>query len=176
MTAKQGDLDSLCGVYSVVNAFSILLNLDKKGRESLFKHLIAVLEDEERTVGAITGGTTKWEIELLVLAAIDYSMIIHNKKVGLLHLFKSGKGVTIETFWTKLEAFFKTHETCSVIVGMVGRYDHWTCVKKMTPKTMIVDDSVGVRHIRKSKCKMDKNYVENLFNFTATQTWGLYLI
>lgn len=176
MSIKQGDLDNLCGVYSVVNAFNNLLPIDKKQREALFNHLIMVLEDEQRIAGAITGGTTKWEIDLMVKSAIDYAKIIHNKDVGLCYPFKSGKRVGLETYWTGLENFFKAHDKCAAIVGMIGLYDHWSCAKKITKKTMIVDDSVGVRHIRKTKAKMDQNYSEMYFNFTATQTWGLYLI
>jgi hypothetical protein len=176
MSIKQGDLDSLCGVYSIVNAFNNLCHLDKKEREDLFKHLIIALEEEKRIAGAIYGGTTKWEIELLIKTAVQYAKEKHNKVVGVVHLFKSGRRVGLETYWSGLKSFFNDYEKCVAIVGMVGILDHWACAKKITSKTMIMDDSVGVKYIRKSKSKMDQNYNENYYNFTATQTWGLYLL
>lgn len=176
MSIKQGDLDSLCGVYAVVNAFNNLCYLDKIEREALFKHLIMVLEEEKRIAGAIVGGTTKWEIDLLVKSAIEYTKQKHDKEVVLVYPFKSGKRVGLETYWNGLIDFFDDYERCTAIVGMVGKLDHWACAKKITKKTMIMDDSVGVKYIRKTKSKMDQNYSSQYYNFTATQTWGLYIL
>ena len=43
---RQGDLDGLCGVYSVVNAVRVLCpELDQEGAEWLFAHLLQSLNE-----------------------------------------------------------------------------------------------------------------------------------
>ena len=71
---RQGDLDGLCGVYSVVNAVRILCpELDQDGAEWLFAHLLQSLSDADVDLSiAVTGGIGRVELARLVRAAIDF--------------------------------------------------------------------------------------------------------
>ena len=45
-------------------------------------------------------------------------------------------------YWQTVQAHITQHGAGSIIIGVTGGYDHWTCVRRITDKTMLLADSV----------------------------------
>ena len=69
---RQGDLDGLCGVYSVVNALrAVAPELDDKLSARLFRHLVRCLRGRSREpLAVITGG-------------IEYTVLVHLLRIAM---------------------------------------------------------------------------------------------
>jgi hypothetical protein len=172
---RQGHHDSLCGVYSIINALNAVYKLSGEDRERLFKYLIKRLEKDQYVTKAIIGGTYKKHIDNMLVAAIDYLHRRHAVKIAVKRLFKRKTRIGVDRYWQTLTSFLESSKRRAVIIGICGRDDHWTCVRAMKNLAMKLIDSSGERYLRKRSCRIGKPYTQKYYHLILNEAWGLSL-
>ena len=154
---RQGDLDGLCGVYSIVNAVRILCpELDQDGAEWLFAHLLQSLSDADVDLSiAVTGGIGRVELARLVRAAIAYIDEEVEIKLTVKRLPKALRLTSnLGALWKAFEAALSP--TCVAIIGIAGIHSHWTIAAKVTAKQVRLYDSDRITVLRRGLCTVGK--------------------
>ncbi len=67
---EQGALDSLCGIYSIVNAMRVIRGLSNEESQELFTHIIRYLEDNRNLAVTLAQG-----ISITVMGSIFKDII-----------------------------------------------------------------------------------------------------
>ena len=149
----QGNLDGLCGVYAVVNA---VRNISPKrlngGQEKeLFRQLIGMLGNESRLEDAICNGMTVQPLGRLIDAASLFLQATHGTRLGR-HLAFRKAPEGLQQFWDAIVEHLDKHGAGSVLLGLGGKHDHWTCVGTMSENSITLIDSDGIRRIHRKNC------------------------
>ena len=153
MHGRQGDLDGLCGVYSVVNAVRILCpELDQEGAEWLFAHLMQSLDDLGVDLSiAVASGIGRVELGRLIRAAIAYIDEELEIRLTVKRLPKALRLTTnLGTLWQAFEASLSPE--CVAIIGIAGIHSHWTIAALITPKQVRLYDSGRIAVLRRGLC------------------------
>ena len=154
---RQGDLDGLCGVYSIVNAVRALCpELDQEGAEWLFAHLLQSLCDADVDLSiAVTGGIGRVELARLVRAAIAYIDEELEIKLTVKRLPKALRLTSnLGELWQAFEASLSPK--CVAIIGIAGIHSHWTIAAKVTAKQVRLYDSGRITVLRRGLCTVGK--------------------
>jgi hypothetical protein len=142
---QQGDLDSLCGVYSLVNANRIVNKPNEDETQELFDKTILYLSKKRKLKETIVGGV--WHKDMLQMM----KDIIGDKFNWKLF----GNGFSNLSEWWKLsQDFLASNSRSTIILSVGGEKNHLTVISSMTNKTMILFDSAQIRTIRKSACRL----------------------
>ena len=141
----QGQLDSACGIYSLVNASKIVNNLSVVETQMLFDETVRFLSKKRKLAETIIGGVRHKDM-LQMMRGI----------VGDRFQWKtSGYGFqNISIWWDFAETFLKENNRSAIIVSFGGAQDHLSVIQSMTDKTMVLFDSSQIRNIRKSSCRL----------------------
>lgn len=181
MAIRQGSLDCLCGIYSVINATEIVIGkfeVDKNRIKSkdqkrvLFNDLIGHLAKKNKLEMALTEGLTKIDtrgglLDIAIRSVKTYQKLIMKKQ----RAFDEDTETTLEQYWKKLTKHLMQDRT-AVIVVISGRLEHWTCVKRITPDTLILADSGGVTRIHRQKCTIGSEE-KGMYTLWPTRTYLL---
>jgi hypothetical protein len=148
---RQGDLDGLCGIYSVVNALRYLLRLNKKQSQELFKRLVAALvQHSPHPHRLLVEGILFKRLKQLAAAAQHFRLADRDLsfQVRVLRLRRGEQ--SLSHLWAALDQ--EVGPACVAIIGITGADDHWCVVYRVTPKTLRLLDSAGRSCIRRSRC------------------------
>ncbi len=148
---RQGDLDGLCGVYSIVNALGHVLQLRDEQCQQLFEKLIKALEQDcchlhkhllwgmsFRQLRRLVAAVSRCRLEGQKLAFTTRPLRLKRQQRTLSHL------------WTALDE--EVGPTCVAIIGLSGVDDHWCVIHNVTPKTLWLLDASGQTRIYRSRC------------------------
>jgi len=158
---RQGSIDHLCGVYSVLNATETVIGkyrVDRKRkkkssqRKTLFNDLIGHLAKNNLLKEALTTGIDDIDIGLIDVA-IESVRSYQNQKMRKRKVFETDD-VTLDEYWEQLTRHLSSPDS-AVIILLTGRIKHWTCVKAITPDAMILSDSTGMKKIARYHCTVD---------------------
>ena len=148
---RQGDLDRLCGVYSIVNALRYVLHLRDEQCQKLFGKLIKALErDCDHLHQPLLHGMYFAQLKRLTVFAIQGRIQGRNLKFETRTLRLKRHQRTLPHLWSALD-----HElgpACVALVGITGATDHWCVVYRVTPKALWLLDSSGQTRIYRSRC------------------------
>ena len=148
----QGRLDAYCGVYSMVNAVHYLCGpLSSEQASSLLIKLMEYLEPNQTAFKRLTNGTSFKEI----VRAVDHC-ITRQYPIKKTKPFSRNKGVSIDDVWREISNFLATHKGI-VILGMGGKHEHWSVVKKTTPTSLLLFDSVRLSRLSKLHCSTQES-------------------
>lgn len=148
----QGDLDSLCGLYAVINAVRKAAKDIQpiRGKDCiwLFNRLIAMLDKEKNTLRcAVTDGLTQRDLSR-VLAATNELVQKRFKATLSYH----------RPFWHKPNVGLKTlcrlvaaHEREPATAVLVGFSEHWSVIDSMTRSGLKLLDSSNYGRLRFDK-------------------------
>ena len=148
---QQGELDALCGVYSVVNAVRALCpEVDHDAASWLFDDLMQALPKVEANPAAtVAWGLGRRQIEHLIKKAIAYvgdeldiAMTMNRLPVDF------RRTSDLDALWTWLRR--QVSPACVAVLGLSGRHAHWTVAVQVTPSQIRLFDSsrMGVLHRR----------------------------
>ncbi|MFM2045037.1 MAG: hypothetical protein RLY86_3613 [Pseudomonadota bacterium] len=173
----QGNLDGLCGVYSVVNASLHLSRkrLTQDQTKDLFRRLCAQLGEEGRLEDTLFDGMTVRTLGRLIDTSSEF---LKEEGCGGIHrkvAFSSAPD-GLARFWDAIAAHIKEHGTGSVILGMGGKYDHWTCVGAISENRISLIDSDGLQRISRINCTIADERVGRHHALVPTQTYLLSAI
>lgn len=151
LISRQGQLDGLCGLYSVVNAIA-LMTRDQVRRPGIRKLLsnagIDQLAEEGYLADAFKHGmgfrqlcrlykAVAAELEALEGISVAYS-VAANRKMG------------IDAFIDRVTAHLAVHGPGSVILNVHGAIHHWTVVSAIDARRVHLADCYGFRFFKRT--------------------------
>ena len=150
---RQGDLDGLCGVYSIVNAARLLApRLSEKGTKQLFASLMQAVRRLDRGPKAIAhNGLERDQLGKLIEGMQAHMAKKYGVAIAARHVPPDlRRAWSIATLWRWLERALPNG--AAVILGLHGRHDHWTLAVAITPGQISLYDSDRLRVLRRSQC------------------------
>jgi hypothetical protein len=144
---QQGGLDSLCGLYSIVNAERIINHSSNEETQQLFNELILYLSKRRLLRKFLIGGI----IHTQMLAILD--KVVGKKRISDVNV--PWRGVTnpdLTTFWKSMQDFLDGTPGRAVILGINGYHDHWTVIESITSRSILLYDSALIKRLPRSAC------------------------
>jgi hypothetical protein len=149
---RQGRLDGLCGVYSLINALRLLCpKLDEDACERVFCALIRARQTAS-PLTVISGGVSRRKLLRLIdswqrFAAREFGVTLSVSRL-------KASEPTLRGIWRGLCRALDGQSVA--IVGLDGVERHWTVVHAATERTLRVADSSGLRVIFRSQCTVGR--------------------
>ncbi|TPK87050.1 hypothetical protein FJ936_06800 [Mesorhizobium sp. B2-4-13] len=149
---NQGDLDSLCGVYCVMNAVRFLYpELGLRKSIGLFQVLSESLTTNRVTAHETVGlGIEIPTVHALVKAAGKYLREV--LEVSIIAATLTSKIRRFDDLWTALGEGLGDNQVA--IIGLSGRHDHWTVAYRMTARTIRLFDSDSMKVLQRARCSL----------------------
>jgi hypothetical protein len=141
----QGYWDSLCGVYSLLNADQIVNNSTEEESQILFNSIVQYLAKKRQLKDVILDGTNHTLMQKMLDNAIGDRIPIR---------ITNRKNITSLKEWWNYSQEFISYSNRSIIISLGGKTSHYSVAKSMTDKVIQLADSNGRGIIRKSACKM----------------------
>jgi hypothetical protein len=144
---EQGDLDGLCGVYAVVNATRLAAQpyrrLSAADGEDLFAALLKELAAAGRLRGFVTGGLGARTLARLLRRASRWLRKQHGLTLEISRPFRKANTPEPEDCRRVLAEHLARPGTAAI----VGTAEHWTVVRAVTPRRLLLTDSNGRQHL-----------------------------
>ena len=144
---QQGGLDSLCGLYSVINAERIINHSSDDETQQLFDGLIHYLSRRRLLSKFLIGGIIHTEM-LVILKKVVGKKRISNVGVP----WRGLQNPDLTTFWKSMQNFLDGTPGRSIILGLQGYHDHWTVIEKITSRSILLYDSALIKRLPRSRC------------------------
>lgn len=158
---RQGDLDGLCGAYSVVNAARVVAGLDAEQSATLFETIVRYVGDARRVTAGIGRGLMD---DIL-------------RDIGSTYLpsrympFRNRAGVPLPVFWDTVSDFLAENPTRAAILCIDTPTAHWTTAVRLTDRRMQLVDSDGLNGLRRSRCTTGPATAARPFRIWPTHTY-----
>ena len=144
---QQGGLDSLCGLYSIINAERIVNRSTDDETQQLFNDLIHYLSRRGLLSKFLIDGIIHKEM-LVILNKVVGKKRIANMEVP----FRGVPNPDLTTFWKSMQAFLDGTPGRSIILGLQGYHDHWTVIEKITNRSILLYDSALIKRLPRISC------------------------
>lgn len=165
---RQGTLDGLCGVYSIVNGVKLMLGQSFDERR-LFSDLIMSLGSKAPKM-IVSGMHLCQYMELMRLT----KRLLADMEIGVhfRHAF-AARPATLQDYWNTLETHQASHGAGSVILGMDGVYNHWTCIERVEAHGLKLADSGTMNFVARDRCTIRRHSSARPHRLLPTQTFLL---
>lgn len=145
---RQGRLDGLCGVYSVINAINNLYVLNEERREKLFKVCIKYLDDNNILKQSILNGILVKHIKKMLDACGEFLQKNGYEELSYSPIITKDGNIT--SVWTAVDYWIHNDSKKHVIIVGIGRtHDHWSCIVEIKEKLVYFCDSSGLKQLKK---------------------------
>jgi hypothetical protein len=144
---QQGGLDSLCGLYSIINAERIVNRSTDEEAQQLFNDLIHHLSRRRLLSKFLIDGIIHKEM-LVILDKVVGKKRIANVEIP----FRGVPNPDLTTFWKAMQAFLDGTPGRSIVLGLQGYHDHWTVIEKITNRSILLYDSALIRRLPRASC------------------------
>jgi len=164
----QGFLDSMCGVYGIVNAEKIINHSSNERSQEIFNSIISYLSKKRKLKEVLIEG-----INHRIISNIMFDVIGDNIPFSL----TNKRFHNMREYWNFSKEHLEEKNNRAILLSIGGREDHITVVKGMTERSMQLFDSGaygGIRSIRKSSCKLAGTYDrDDRYILFPSQCWFL---
>ncbi len=144
---QQGGLDSLCGLYSIVNAERIINRSSDEDTQQLFDELIHYLSRRGLLTKFLIGGII--HTEMLVIL----NKVVGKKRISNVDIpFRGVPNPDLTTFWKSMQGFLDGTPGRAIVLGLQGYHDHWTVIEKITNRSILLYDSALIKRLPRSSC------------------------
>ncbi|MBI5297192.1 MAG: hypothetical protein HY869_17075 [Chloroflexi bacterium] len=144
---QQGGLDSLCGLYSIVNAERIINRSSDDETQVLFDDLVHFLSRRGLLSKFLLDGIIHREM-LLVL-----NKVIGKKRIQSVEIpWRGVPNPDLTNFWRSMQYFLDGTPRRAIILGLQGYHDHWTVIEKITNRSIFLYDSSLIKRLPRSYC------------------------
>lgn len=160
----QGYLDSLCGIYSIVNANKIVNNPSDFESQALFNKIIGYLDKKKILKEILLEGTNQTLMRKLIkgLCHSNFPLMITDRK-NFTHL---------DDWWVYSKEFIESGKNRAVILSLGGKLYHLSVIERMTDKMMYLkDSSYGWKTIKKSMCRLAGYPESDKYIIYPSQCW-----
>ena len=144
---QQGGLDSLCGLYSIINAERFINHSSDEETQQIFDDLVNFLARRKLLSKLLIGGIIHTEM-LMILDKVVGKQRIANVYVP----WRGVPNPDLTTFWKSIQFFLDGTPRRAVILGLDGYHDHWTVIESITNRTIILYDSALIKRLPRSSC------------------------
>lgn len=144
---QQGGLDSLCGLYSIINAERIINRSSDEESQQLFNDLIHYLSRRGLLTKFLIGGIIHKEM-LVILEKVVGKKRIANVQIP----WRGVPTPDLTTFWKSMQRFLDGTPGRSIILGLQGYHDHWTVIEKITNRSIFLYDSSLIKRLPRAQC------------------------
>ncbi len=146
---QQGNLDGLCGAYCIVNAVKYLCGpLSEKDSAKLFQEVLGFLDKRKFLVKRMTAGTELREMKGLLDQVVAKRYPIRRTKP-----FRKQSGLSLQEYWEGLQTFLD-QDGRLVLIGLGGHHDHWTLIRKVTSRSLVLYDSDRLQRLNRRHCTL----------------------
>jgi hypothetical protein len=157
---QQGSLDSLCGLYAVINAIRLAHRRYGGFRESwaraLFAELVGVSEFEWGLANLITEGCDEDQFRTLLSQGLKLARQLTRRQYS--QSFKAPSPVAVGRRGQLQElARLTTRSDTAVIVGIGGRIDHWSVLAQVSDARLVLYDSDRLSYLPLPRCSLAKS-------------------
>ena len=170
---RQGNLDSLCGVYAVINSVKAVahtrgFSLRRPECIVLFRRLCGVLADGGLLANALTDGTSIRTFQAMTRDA--HMWLVQARGLQLESRRAFGKSPeSLDLFWRKLSDHVDDEGPGSVLIRLSGRMEHWSCIRSISDSAIVLVDSDGVRMLRRKLCTIAEPDRRRIHQLIPTQ-------
>ena len=138
-------------MYSIINTLRITKNISINESEVLFLDLIECLQKKGKLFEAMTTGLFFRDMKDLMATEI---ITKYNLEVSF--PFVGKKNPALPDFWKSLYNHLNNDENKKIrtaaIIGIGGKYDHWTVVRSISGTSMSLEDSFQLKKINRKYC------------------------
>ncbi|WP_298331567.1 hypothetical protein [Asticcacaulis sp.] len=170
----QGNLDGLCGVYSVVNAAIHLSpqRISQDNVKELFRALCSELGRLEKLEDALVDGMKVRTLGVLLDCASNHLNDRYGYEIKRKIAFNSHPQ-SLQEFWVKIAEHVAIHEKGSVILSLSGKHKHWTVVDAISDTSISLIDSDGLKRIARDRCTVQVEKGKRHHELWGTETYLL---
>jgi hypothetical protein len=144
---QQGGLDSLCGLYSIVNAERYINHSTDEETQQLFDDLIYYLSRRGLLSKFLIGGIIHTEM-LVILKKVVGKKRISNVEIP----WRGVQNPDLTKFWKSMQDFLDGTSGRAIILGLQGYHDHWTVIESITNRSILLYDSALIKRLPRSSC------------------------
>ena len=144
---QQGGLDSLCGLYSIVNAERFINHSSDEETQQLFDDLIHFLSRRGLLGKLLIGGVIHTQM-LLILDKVVGKERISNVQIP----WRGVPNPDLDAFWKSMQDFLDGTPGRAIILGLQGFHDHWTVIETITNRSIMLYDSALIKRLPRSTC------------------------
>ncbi len=144
---QQGGLDSLCGLYSIINAERIINHSSDEETQQLFDDLIHYLSRRRLLSKLLIGGIIHKQM-LLILEKVVGKQRIADVEIP----WRGVPNPDLTTFWKSMQMFLDGTPGRAIILGLQGFHDHWTVIEAITNRSILLYDSSKIKRLPRSQC------------------------
>jgi hypothetical protein len=144
---QQGGLDSLCGLYSIVNAERFINQSTDEEVQQLFDDVIYTLSRRGLLADMLSGGIIHTQM-LMIL-----KRVVGKKRVSKVEIpWRGVPNPDLTSFWKSMQYFLDGTSGRAIILGLNGFHDHWTVIETITNRSIYLYDSAKIKKLPRSSC------------------------
>lgn len=144
---QQGGLDSLCGLYSIINAERFINRSTDEEAQQLFNDLIHYLSRRSLLTKFLIDGIIHKEM-LVILKKVIGKQRISNVRIP----YRGLPTPDLTTFWKSMQRFLDGTPGRAIILGLQGYHDHWTVIENISSRSIKLYDSALIKRLPRSSC------------------------
>jgi hypothetical protein len=144
---QQGGLDSLCGLYSIVNAERFINRSSNEETQQLFDDLVHYLSRRGLLTKFLIGGILHNQMVVLL------NKVVGKKRISNVEVpWRGVPNPDLTTFWRSMQSFLNGTPGRSIILGLEGYHDHWTVIESITNRSIMLYDSALIKRLPRWRC------------------------
>jgi hypothetical protein len=144
---QQGGLDSLCGLYSIINAERFINHSSDEATQQLFDDLIHYLSRRGLLTKFLIGGII--HTEMLVIL----NKVVGKKRISNVNIpWRGVQNPDLTKFWKSMQGYLNGTPGRAIILGLQGYHDHWTVIESITSRSITLYDSALIKRLPRSSC------------------------
>ena len=144
---QQGGLDSLCGLYSIVNAERFINQSSDEEAQQLFDDVIYTLARRGLLADMLSGGIIHTQMLMML------KRVVGRKRISQVEIpWRGVPNPILTTFWKSMQNFLDGTAGRAIILGLNGFHDHWTVIEKITNRSIHLYDSARIKNLPRSSC------------------------
>jgi hypothetical protein len=143
---QQGGLDSLCGLYSIVNAERFINHTSDGEAQVLFDAIIHYLSRKHLLANLLIGGVIHKQM-LLIL-----EHLVGDRIANIEIPWRGVPNPDLTAFWKSMQAFLDGTPGRAIILGLKGYHDHWTVIENISNRSIKLYDSALINRLQRSTC------------------------
>ncbi|MBN1276150.1 MAG: hypothetical protein JXA35_01570 [Deltaproteobacteria bacterium] len=164
----QGALDSICAIYSIVNATRMIAGINDNEARLLFRRILAYLEKTRDLSMVLTEG-----IGLKTIGGILKDVVrdkIRHRNIP----FKHHPDTALDEFWTAMAEFLEGGDHRAILIGLGGpAWDHWTIIESISDRQIRFFDSHKLKQLNRNRCTTNRSTSSRPHMLCPTHTYFL---
>jgi len=154
--SQQGQLDNLCGIYSLVNAIAYLYDKRVK-RKRLKLKLISVFHSQWDLEELLYEGMDDTRLDYLIDQVLMTGYYAKHFPVQVTKPFVKRRYLTNRALMDEMQAFLDEGGYQGTRIILLGTVEHWSLAKRIDEKFLYLFDSAGYKRARRSSYSLKAN-------------------